>query len=53
MSELRSKCCGDRIYYDYKEIDDFKPPRYIGLRHIAYCSKCHKPTQIKEKEEKK
>ena len=46
--QLTSKCCGAKVYYDYMKIDDFKPPRYIGLRHGAYCLKCHKPTELEE-----
>jgi len=50
MSELQSKCHGAKVYYDYKKIDDFKPPRYISLRHGAHCSKCLKPTEVEEDE---
>lgn len=47
--ELRSKCCGAEVY---EEADN--ETLYTEWYHReTYCSKCHKPTEVEEKEEEK
>ena len=44
-----SKCCGVKVYYDYKQVDNFNPQPYIGLRYVPHCSKCRKPCKVEGK----
>jgi len=47
MRELRSKCCGAEVVMQYKILKD----GYSLGRGYKVCSKCHKPTEVKEKKE--
>ena len=44
MNEFKSKCCKEKVWvYEY-------PISIFGEISNIWCSKCHKPTEIKEKE---
>ena len=47
MSELKSKCHEAKVYWESVELDAWK---HIDTK---YCSKCHKPCEVKEKKEEK
>jgi len=46
MSELRSKCCGAKVYSYTHPISV-----YGSIEQEWRCSKCHKPTEVEKKEE--